>query len=85
VGNGELRHVSFSRLLGGGLGGYTSATSTRISRVAGVSDDGVDLDSAGVYFMSIEEFESRTETKSIREDQSGGEGNTSGSDPGEQP
>jgi len=57
----------------------------RIARMAGVSYDGVDIDSAGVYFMSIEEFESRVETKSIREDQSGGEGDTSGSDPGEQP
>ena len=53
--------------------------------MAGVSDNGGDLDSAGVYFMTIEEFESRMETKSIREDQSGGEGDTSGSDPGEQP
>ena len=81
MGNGELWRVSFSRLLGGGLGGYTSATTTRIARMAGVPDDCVDLDSAGVYFMSIEEFESRLETKMIREGQSGGESNSSGSEP----
>ena len=52
-----------------------------IAQMAGVSDNRVDLDSGGVFFMTVEEFESRLETETIRESQSGGEGESSGSEP----
>ena len=49
--------------------------------MAGVSDNRGDLDSAGVYFMTVEEFESRSETKMIRERQSDGKCDSSGGEP----
>jgi hypothetical protein len=48
--------------------------------MAGVPDNGGDLDSAGVYFMTVEEFESRSERETIRESQSSEQGDPSGSD-----
>jgi hypothetical protein len=48
--------------------------------MAGVPDNGGDLDSAGVYFMTVEEFESRSERETIRESQPSAKGDPSGSD-----
>jgi hypothetical protein len=49
--------------------------------MAGVPEDGGDLDSAGVYFMTVEEFESRSEKKVIRESRPSAKGDPSGGEP----